>query len=159
MQGSLAMVLDVDGYCCSGNSKCACWARLLDPPPHSLNNNCNNNALKMFVITTLPNVFIYSCLCSPRMQRSKKQQSSSGVLSLSLGQAATPRKALSFSAVNTPVNSNSGSVSQESNVASDASLLSSILDQSNLRKRTVTTTTTFTSTSVDGHWGQLQIQH
>ncbi|XP_035510146.1 SUN domain-containing protein 1 isoform X5 [Morone saxatilis] len=87
-----------------------------------------------------------------RTLRSKKQQSSSGALSLSLSQVATPRKTLSFSAVSTPINSSS-SVVQESNTASDASLLASILDQSHLRQRTVTTTTTTTSTSVDGHWG------
>nr|XP_046270289.1 SUN domain-containing protein 1 isoform X2 [Scatophagus argus] len=86
-----------------------------------------------------------------RTLRSKKQQSSSGGLSLSLSQAATPRKTLSFSAVSTPVSS---SIIQESNTASDASLLTSILDQSHLRQRTVTTTTTTTSTSVDGHWGR-----
>ncbi|TKS91939.1 SUN domain-containing protein 1 [Collichthys lucidus] len=88
-----------------------------------------------------------------RTLRSKKQQSSSGALSLSLSQVATPRKTLSFSAVSTPVNSSS-SVIQESNTASDASLLSSIVDQSHLRHRTITTTTTTTSSSVDGHWGK-----
>ncbi|XP_051243512.1 SUN domain-containing protein 1 isoform X3 [Dicentrarchus labrax] len=87
-----------------------------------------------------------------RTLRSKKQQSSSGALSLSLSQVATPRKTLSFSAVSTPI-INSSSIVQESNTASDASLLPSILDQSHLRQRTVTTTTTTTSTSVDGHWG------
>lgn len=98
-------------------------------------------------------LFMFSCLSSLRTLRSKKQQSSSAGLSLSLSQAATPRKTLSFSAVSTPVNSSSSSVVQESNTASDASLLTSIMDQSHLRQRTVTTTTT--STSVDGHWGQL----
>ncbi|KAE8283188.1 SUN domain-containing protein 1 Protein unc-84-like protein A Sad1/unc-84 protein-like 1 [Larimichthys crocea] len=88
-----------------------------------------------------------------RTLRSKKQQSSSGALSLSLSQVATPRKTLSFSAVSTPVNSSSV-VIQESNTASDASLLPSIVDQSHLRHRTITTTTTTTSTSVDGHWGK-----
>ncbi|XP_041812715.1 SUN domain-containing protein 1 isoform X2 [Chelmon rostratus] len=88
-----------------------------------------------------------------RTLRSKKQQSGSGTLSLSLSQAATPRKTLSFSAVSTPVN-NSSSVVQESNTASDASLLTSFLDQSHLRQRTVTTTTTTTTTSVDGHLGR-----
>ncbi|KAM9346284.1 SUN domain-containing protein 1 isoform 1-T1 [Symphorus nematophorus] len=88
-----------------------------------------------------------------RTLRSKKLQSSSGGLSLSLSQAATPRKTLAFSAVSTPINNSSSSVIvQESNAASDASLLTSILDQPHLRQRTVTTTTTTTSTSVDGHW-------
>ncbi|XP_068433997.1 SUN domain-containing protein 1 isoform X6 [Clinocottus analis] len=94
-----------------------------------------------------------------RTLRSKKQQSSSSSLSLSLSQAATPRKTLSFSAANTPINNNSSSSSSsssiiihEGNTASDAALLTSILDQSHLRQRTVTTTTT--STSVDGHWGR-----
>ncbi|XP_049418472.1 SUN domain-containing protein 1 isoform X4 [Epinephelus fuscoguttatus] len=86
-----------------------------------------------------------------RTLRSKKQQSSSTPLSLSLSQAATPRKTLSFSAVNTPIHS---SIIQESNTASDASQLNSILDQSQLRQRTITTTTTTTSTAVDGHWGR-----
>ncbi|KAL7378582.1 hypothetical protein ABVT39_015937 [Epinephelus coioides] len=86
-----------------------------------------------------------------RTLRSKKQQSSSTPLSLSLSQAATPRKTLSFSDVNTPIHS---SIIQESNTASDASQLSSILDQSQLRQRTITTTTTTTSTAVDGHWGR-----
>ncbi|GAA6214065.1 SUN domain-containing protein 1 [Lates japonicus] len=87
-----------------------------------------------------------------RTLRSKKQQagSSSSSLSLSLSQAATPRKTLSFSAVSTPINNSSSF--QESNAASDASLHSSILDQSHLRQRTITTTTT--SMSVDGHWGR-----
>ncbi|XP_076607794.1 SUN domain-containing protein 1 isoform X7 [Chaetodon auriga] len=89
-----------------------------------------------------------------RTLRSKKQQSGSGTLSLSLSQAATPRKTLSFSAVSTPVN-NSSSVIQESSTACDASLLTSFMDQSHLRHRTVTTTTTTTtSTSVDGHLGR-----
>uniref|UniRef100_A0A3Q1FBS7 Sad1 and UNC84 domain containing 1b n=1 Tax=Acanthochromis polyacanthus TaxID=80966 RepID=A0A3Q1FBS7_9TELE len=84
-----------------------------------------------------------------RKQSSRKQQSSS--LSLSLSQAATPRKTLSFSAVSTPI-TNSSSF-QESSVASEASQLTSGLDQSQLRHRTITTTTTTTTTSVDGHWG------
>ncbi|XP_032394404.1 SUN domain-containing protein 1 isoform X6 [Etheostoma spectabile] len=89
-----------------------------------------------------------------RTLRSKKQQSSSSSLSLSLSQVDTPRKTLSFSAANTPINNNSNrsSVIQEANTASDASLLTSIVDQSHLRQRTITTTTT--STSVDGHWGR-----
>lgn len=96
-------------------------------------------------------LFMFPCLYFLRTLHSKKQQSGS----LSLSQVATPRKTLSFSAVSTPVN-HSSSVVQESNAASDASLLTSIFDQSNLRQRTVTTTTTATSaTSVDGHWGQL----
>ncbi|XP_067472047.1 SUN domain-containing protein 1 isoform X7 [Thunnus thynnus] len=87
-----------------------------------------------------------------RTVRSRKQQSSSGSLSLSLSQAATPRKALSFSAVSTPIN-NSSSI-QQSHTASEASLLTPILDQSSLRQRTITTTTTTTTTSGDGHWGK-----
>ncbi|KAI3359843.1 hypothetical protein L3Q82_014197, partial [Scortum barcoo] len=86
-----------------------------------------------------------------RTLRSKKLQSNSSSLSLSLSQAATPRQTLSFSAVSTPIDSRS--VIQESNEASDASLLTPIRDQSHLRQRTVTTTTTYTS--VDGHVGQL----
>ncbi|XP_019957389.1 SUN domain-containing protein 1 isoform X2 [Paralichthys olivaceus] len=84
-----------------------------------------------------------------RTLRSKKQLTSSNLLSLSLSQAATPRKALSFSAVSTPINS--GSI-QERNTVSDASLHSSIQDQSLMRRRTITTTTT--SMSVGGHWGK-----
>lgn len=84
-----------------------------------------------------------------RTLRSKKQQSSSGGLSLSLSQAATPRKTLSFSAVNTPVNSG---LVQESSTATDAALFTS-LDEPRLRQRTVTTTHTFTS--VDGQSGKL----
>ncbi|XP_071060143.1 SUN domain-containing protein 1 [Pseudochaenichthys georgianus] len=84
-----------------------------------------------------------------RTLRSKKQQSSSSSRSLSLSQAATPRKTLSFSAANTPINSNS-SIIHESHTASDGSLLASILDQSSLRQRAVTTTTTF----VDLHRGR-----
>ncbi|XP_059203104.1 SUN domain-containing protein 1 isoform X6 [Centropristis striata] len=106
-----------------------------------------------------------------RTLRSKKQQTGSSSLSLSLSQAATPRKTLSFSAANTPIitssSSSSRTVVHEGNTASDASLLSSNLDQthldrshldrshldqSHLRQRTVTATTTTTSTSVDGHW-------
>uniref|UniRef100_G3PC00 SUN domain-containing protein n=1 Tax=Gasterosteus aculeatus aculeatus TaxID=481459 RepID=G3PC00_GASAC len=86
-----------------------------------------------------------------RSLRSKKQQSSSTSLSLPLSQAATPRKTLCFSAANTPINNSSSSIIHEGNTASDGSLLTSTLDQSHLRQRTVTTTTT--STTVDGHWG------
>ncbi|XP_058509178.1 SUN domain-containing protein 1 isoform X6 [Solea solea] len=86
-----------------------------------------------------------------RTLRSRKQQSNANTLSLSLSQASTPRKALSFSAVSTPIN-NSSSV-QESGTVSGATLHSSTLDQSRQR-RTVTTTTTTTSTSVGGHWGK-----
>ncbi|XP_034448047.1 SUN domain-containing protein 1 isoform X4 [Hippoglossus hippoglossus] len=85
-----------------------------------------------------------------RTLRSKKQQSN--LLSLSLSQVATPRKTLSFSAVSTPI-INSGSI-QESNTVSDASLHSSIQDQSRMKRRTITTTTTTTSMSVGGHWGK-----
>ncbi|KAK5856302.1 hypothetical protein PBY51_007910 [Eleginops maclovinus] len=85
-----------------------------------------------------------------RTLRGKKQQSSSSSRSLSLSQAATPRKTLSFSAANTPITSSS--VIHESNTLSDGSLLTSIMDQSNLRQRTVTTTTT--TTFVDGHQGR-----
>ncbi|KAM3863894.1 SUN domain-containing protein 1 [Diretmus argenteus] len=81
-----------------------------------------------------------------RTVRNRKQQSSSSSQSLSLSQS-TPRKTLSFSAANTPVGSSS---IQQSNTATDASLLTSILDQSSLRQRTTTTTTT----TVDGYWGQ-----
>lgn len=87
---------------------------------------------------------------SPRTLRSRKQHSSSSSMFLSPIPAATPRKELSFSAVSTPVNSSSF---QESNIASDASLLTSIYDQSNLRQHTITTTTTMTS--VDGLRGQF----
>eukprot|EP00066_Takifugu_rubripes_P012970 XP_011602236.1 PREDICTED: SUN domain-containing protein 1 isoform X3 [Takifugu rubripes] len=83
-----------------------------------------------------------------RTLRSKKQQSSSGGLSLSLSQAATPRKTLSFSAVNTPVSSG---IVEESSAATDAALLTG-LEQSRLRQRTVTTTNTFSC--VDGHSGR-----
>ncbi|XP_040919084.1 SUN domain-containing protein 1 isoform X3 [Toxotes jaculatrix] len=85
-----------------------------------------------------------------RTLRSRKQQSSSNSLSLSLSQAATPRKTLSFSAVSTPINNSSSF--QESSTVSDATLHSSIMDQSQLRQRTITTTTT--SMTVDGHWGR-----
>uniref|UniRef100_H3C0L4 Sad1 and UNC84 domain containing 1b n=1 Tax=Tetraodon nigroviridis TaxID=99883 RepID=H3C0L4_TETNG len=86
--------------------------------------------------------------CALRTLRNKKQQSGSGGLSLSLSQAATPRKTLSFSAVNTPVNSG---IFQESSTATDAALFTG-LDESHLRQRTVTTTNTFTC--VDGQAGR-----
>ncbi|KAK2833473.1 hypothetical protein Q5P01_017362 [Channa striata] len=89
-----------------------------------------------------------------RTLRSRKQQSNLSSLTLSLSQAPTPRKTLSFSAASTPINS--GSL-REGNTASDASLHTSILDQSQLRQRTITTTTTTTSTSVDGRWGRGSI--
>uniref|UniRef100_A0A3Q1JV22 SUN domain-containing protein n=2 Tax=Anabas testudineus TaxID=64144 RepID=A0A3Q1JV22_ANATE len=90
-----------------------------------------------------------------RTQRSKKLQSNFGSLSLSLSQAATPRKTLSFSAVSTPINSSDFQESTVHNTGSDASLHTSILDQPHLRQRTIsTTTTTTTSTFVDGHWGR-----
>ncbi|XP_026180608.1 SUN domain-containing protein 1 isoform X4 [Mastacembelus armatus] len=91
-----------------------------------------------------------------RTLRNRKQQSTSSSLSLSLSQAATPRKTLSFSAVSTPINNSSSF--QESNTVSDASQHTSILDQSNdLRRRTITTTSTSTSSSVDGHWGRSSV--
>lgn len=89
-----------------------------------------------------------SFLPALRTLRSKKQQSSSGGLSLSLSQAGTPRKTLSFSAVNTPANSG---IVEESNTVTDAALLTD-LEQSRLRQRTVTTTHTFSC--VDGHSGE-----
>ncbi|XP_014058303.2 SUN domain-containing protein 1 isoform X1 [Salmo salar] len=79
------------------------------------------------------------------MVRSRKQQqsaSSSRSLNQSLSLNQTPRKTLSFSTTNTP--------STGCTTASDASLLSSILDQSSLRQRSTTTTTT------DGYWGSDQ---
>ncbi|KAK9535070.1 hypothetical protein VZT92_007474 [Zoarces viviparus] len=82
-------------------------------------------------------------------KQQQQQQSSSSSMSLSLSQPDTPRKTLSFSAANTPISS---SIIHEGNAASDGSSHTSILDQSHLRQRTVTTTTT--STSVDGHWGE-----
>ncbi|XP_068605659.1 SUN domain-containing protein 1 [Brachionichthys hirsutus] len=83
-----------------------------------------------------------------RTLRGKKLQSASGGLSLSLSQLATPRKTLSFSAVNTPIY---GSVTQESYATSDAALLASTLDHAHMRQRTVTAAT---ASSVDGHWGR-----
>ncbi|XP_056144763.1 SUN domain-containing protein 1 isoform X2 [Lampris incognitus] len=85
-----------------------------------------------------------------RTVRSRKQQSSSSSKSLSLSQANTPRKALSFSATNTPISSDAV---HQSNTASDASLLTSITDQTGLRQRTTTTTTT---TTVNRYWGSSQ---
>uniref|UniRef100_A0A673VLZ1 Sad1 and UNC84 domain containing 1b n=2 Tax=Salmo trutta TaxID=8032 RepID=A0A673VLZ1_SALTR len=90
------------------------------------------------------------------MVRSRKQQQQSASSSRSLNQSLslnqsrslnlslnqTPRKTLSFSTTNTP--------STGCTTASDASLLSSILDQSSLRQRSTTTTTT------DGYWGSDQ---
>ncbi|KAM7386875.1 hypothetical protein PAMA_009483 [Pampus argenteus] len=87
-----------------------------------------------------------------RTLRSRKQQPSSASLSLSLSQAATPRKTLSFAAMSTPINNSS--ITQQSHTASEACLLTPILDQSSLRQRNITTTTTTTTTSVDGHWGR-----
>ncbi|XP_074553606.1 SUN domain-containing protein 1 isoform X6 [Halichoeres trimaculatus] len=86
-----------------------------------------------------------------RTLRSKKQQSSSGSLALSLSQAVTPRKTLSFSAISTPIDSSS---IQESHQESDATLLTPIVDQPHLRQRIITTTTTTNTSSVDGHWGR-----
>ncbi|XP_045066876.1 SUN domain-containing protein 1 isoform X5 [Coregonus clupeaformis] len=86
------------------------------------------------------------------MVRSRKQQqsaSSSQSLSQSLNQSLslslnqTPRKTLSFSTTNTPTTG--------CTTASDASLVSSILDHSNLRQRSTTTTTT---TTTDGYRDQ-----
>lgn len=116
------------------------------------------SSLKMLLCLRVScNKGCFLVLCSPRTLRSKKQQSTSGGLSLSLSQAATPRKTLSFSAVSTPVNNSSSSTSilQEGSTQCDgAHQLSSILDQPHLRQRTITTTTTTTTASVDGHWGQ-----
>nr|XP_020475544.1 SUN domain-containing protein 1-like isoform X6 [Monopterus albus] len=92
-----------------------------------------------------------------REVRSRRQQSASNSLSLSLSQADTPRKTLTFSAASTPVNSSF----QGSNTVCDASQHTSVLDQSHLRQRTVTTTTTSSSSSVpvDGHWGRSSTTH
>ncbi|KAM9746612.1 SUN domain-containing protein 1 isoform 8-T10 [Menidia menidia] len=87
-----------------------------------------------------------------RTLRSRKQQSTSSSLSLSLSQVDTPRKTLSFSAVSTPIDSSSKI--QESDTAYNASQLSSTHEKSHLRQRTVVTTTTTTTTAVGGHWGQ-----
>ncbi|CAL9693337.1 unnamed protein product [Knipowitschia caucasica] len=72
-----------------------------------------------------------------RTSRSRKQQSASR--SLSLSQVSTPRVALSFSAVSTPIKHTSQV--QETSAAFDASLQSSVLDQSQLRQRSIKTTT------------------
>ncbi|XP_055079541.1 SUN domain-containing protein 1 isoform X2 [Periophthalmus magnuspinnatus] len=77
-----------------------------------------------------------------RTSRSKKQQSASR--SLSLSQVSTPRVALSFSAVSTPIQHSSEL--QETSTAFDASLHSSALDQSQLRQRNISTIITTTST-------------
>nr|XP_057905367.1 SUN domain-containing protein 1 isoform X2 [Doryrhamphus excisus] len=92
----------------------------------------------------------YTTKRESRTLRSRKLQATSNSLSLSLSPAATPRKALSFSAVSTPINS-SRSI-EESNTASDASVNTSAMDQTHLRQRTITTTTT--TTTVDGIWGK-----
>lgn len=83
-----------------------------------------------------------------RTLRSKKLQSGSSSVSLSLSQAATPRQALSFSAVSTPIDSSSSI--QDGISVSDASLVTPITNRTHLRHRTITTT----STSVDGVWGR-----
>ncbi|MEQ2253039.1 hypothetical protein ILYODFUR_027953, partial [Ilyodon furcidens] len=82
--------------------------------------------------------------------RSRKQQSMSSSMSLSLSQIATPRQTLSFSAASTPMDSSR--TTHESVRASDVSQLASAHEQSHLRQRRVTTTTT--TTTVDGQWGQ-----
>lgn len=87
-----------------------------------------------------------SCVSSFRTLRSRKQ-SSSNFLLLSINEVDTPKKALSFSA-STPVNN-----IQENYIASDASLLTPIADQSPLRQRTITTTTT--TATLDGFRGQF----
>ncbi|XP_034045312.1 SUN domain-containing protein 1-like isoform X2 [Thalassophryne amazonica] len=79
-----------------------------------------------------------------RTLRSRKQQPGSSSLSLSLSQTPTPRKTLSFSTVNTPISSSV----QGSSSTSDSTMLTSNLDQSHLRQRSVTTTT------VAGQWGR-----
>ncbi|MED6291936.1 hypothetical protein CHARACLAT_028671 [Characodon lateralis] len=84
-----------------------------------------------------------------RTPRSRKQQSMSSSMSLSLSQIATPRQTLSFSAASTPMDSSR--TTHESVRASDVSQLASAHEQSHLRQRRVTTTTT---TTVDGQWGQ-----
>lgn len=102
--------------------------------------------------------FFFLLLRSLRTLRSKKQHATSGSLSLSLSQAATPTKTLCFSAASTPLHNNNNSSSskgllQESSMQCDgAHQLSSIQEQPHLRQRTVTTTTT--TTLVDGRWGQ-----
>ncbi|KAK5616215.1 hypothetical protein CRENBAI_015689 [Crenichthys baileyi] len=87
-----------------------------------------------------------------RTPRSRKQQSMSSSVSLSLSQIATPRQTLSFSAASTPMDSSR--TTHESVRASDVSQLASAHEQSHLRQRRVTTTTTTTTATVDGQWGQ-----
>lgn len=89
--------------------------------------------------------------CFFRTPRSRKQQSTSSSVSLSLSQIATPRQTLSFSAASTPIDSRT---THESVRTSDASQLASTQEQSHLRQRRVTTTTT--TTTVDGQWGERQ---
>ncbi|XP_053707671.1 SUN domain-containing protein 1 isoform X1 [Synchiropus splendidus] len=82
-----------------------------------------------------------------RTLRSRKKQSNT--LSLSLSEVLTPRKALSFSAVSTPIND--GGSNQDSNSAYDASIHTHIQDQPYLRQRTITTTT---ASLIEGAWGR-----
>ncbi|XP_017277420.1 SUN domain-containing protein 1 isoform X2 [Kryptolebias marmoratus] len=84
-----------------------------------------------------------------RTSRRRRQQSSS--LSLSLSQIATPRQTLSFSDASTPID-NSRRI-QESNRMSEVSQVASAYDQSHPRQRKVTTTVT--TTTFDGQWGQI----
>ncbi|XP_077475485.1 LOW QUALITY PROTEIN: SUN domain-containing protein 1-like [Stigmatopora argus] len=84
---------------------------------------------------------------SGRAARGRKLHSSSNTISLSLSQADTPRKNLSFSAVSTPIGSSTRL--EESRVASSGA------GPADLRHRTFTTTSTTTTTAVDGIWGRM----
>ncbi|CAN9505252.1 unnamed protein product [Ophioblennius macclurei] len=98
-----------------------------------------------------------------RVLRNRKPQASSSSRTLSFSQIATPRKALSFLAASTPINSGAGggggsdSNLQDGVAESDAAQLTSALDQSHQRQRTATTRTTrttTTTTSVNERWVQ-----
>ncbi|XP_057716566.1 SUN domain-containing protein 1 isoform X2 [Corythoichthys intestinalis] len=95
-----------------------------------------------------------SQIVSGMESRGRKLHSSSNTISLSLSQADTPRKNLSFSAISTPVGSSTRL--EEGDVRSDVGLHSTLTDRGHLRQRTFTST----SRTDDGIWGRTyQSEH
>ncbi|XP_061703262.1 SUN domain-containing protein 1 isoform X2 [Syngnathoides biaculeatus] len=93
----------------------------------------------------------YTTRKESRTLRSRKLHSSSNAMSLSLSQAGTPGRDLSFSAVSTPINS--ATMVEESHAAFDVGPhATAAADQARLRQRTVTASVT--TTTVDGIWGR-----
>uniref|UniRef100_A0A8C6TKQ7 Sad1 and UNC84 domain containing 1 n=1 Tax=Neogobius melanostomus TaxID=47308 RepID=A0A8C6TKQ7_9GOBI len=107
----------------------------------------SNNSVVDFSYSQSSSSYSSSSRKDTRTSRSKNQQSSSR--SLSLSHVTTPRVALSFSAMSTPIRETGDLL--ETSTAFDSSLHSSALDQSQLRQRNISTIITTNASTVHGH--------